>query len=436
MRAISLGALGQGQAEIFDPLQSSDTQAMLACAVDFGAKIECLGEKIVIYGNKGKFPQSVRPIWCANSGQVLRFGAALAALSPHPRVFFGDASVLHRRPVAPLVKGLRQLSVTALSAYENGRTPCGPLLIRGPAQFTNVVKGIDGADSQPVSGLLMLAAHLPPGVRLEVDNPGETPWIDLTLHWLEKLGAQIKHDHYRSFHVTHSRQPCDFSVTIAGDWSSAAFPIVCALMTGSQIKLTNLDIHDVQGDKKFLDLLRRMGAQFEINALAKTVMVLRVGQLQAIDCDINDCVDSIAALAVLATRACGVTKIRGCQVASHKESNRLEALVCELQKLGARVEILENAQGLEIHPVEYKSIRSCLEFDSHADHRIAMALCAAGLVAPFGAILRGAECIFKSFPQFFTQMQRLGAHIFVDAPNQADLGVATGESYGDFSFRL
>jgi 3-phosphoshikimate 1-carboxyvinyltransferase len=250
----------------------------------------------------------------------------------------------------------------------------------------------------------MLAAFLPGTTRLEVDFPGEQPWIDLTLSWLDRLGVPHSNENYGAYEVTGPAPPGGFSYTVPGDWSSAAFPIAAALATNSALTLENMDVRDPQGDKAVLALWERMGARFSIDEKAGTVHVHRHQGLRGIAMDVNAVIDALPALAAVACFAQSPTVITGAAVARRKESDRISAIAGELARMGARIE--EREDGLTVYP----AVLHGAPVHSRGDHRIAMALAAAGLGCG-QTVVEDAACVAKSFPGFAAAMRGVGAFI-------------------------
>lgn len=399
MRAILLAAMAKGESRVRKHLPSPDAAAMITACRAFGAIIEESedGLKIIGTGASLKVPPDVVDV--GNSGQVLRFGAAMAARLPLYTVFTGDNSVRTLRPMQPLLDALSGLGALAVSSKGDGKAP---IIVRGPVRAGSV--RMDGKDSQPVSAVLMLAACLPGETLIEVENPGETPWIDMTLYWLDRLGVEYVNDEYRSYRVTGREAWPGFGYTVPGDWSSAAFPIAAALVTGSEITLRNMDIKDPQGDKAVLEMFQRMGAEIAVDEAAKTVSVRRHSGLRGIEADVNAVIDAVPVLATVACFAQSPTTITGAAIARQKESDRLSAIAAELGKMGARIEEFED--GLTVYPAELRGA----ETESRHDHRIAMSLAVAGLACG-NTVINDAACVAKSFPGFAGSMRGLGARI-------------------------
>jgi 3-phosphoshikimate 1-carboxyvinyltransferase len=339
-----------------------------------------------------------RVIDAGNSGQVLRFVGAAAALSEASSWVGGDASICQRRPVKPLLEGLTQWGAKASSLSKEG---FAPIRVQGPLKGGEAY--VEGADSQPISGLLMAAALLE-GKKscLRVAHPGACPWVELTLSWLRRLGHRIEQQGYTDYEITGGPPHAGFTYRAPGDWSSAAFPIALAFVTHSSLILHDLDPDDVQGDRLFIELVRLMGGRLEWKGRALHV---EGGELRGIEVDVNSLIDALPILAVLGCYAKGEMRLVNGAMARHKESDRIAAIGQELRRMGAAIE--EREDGLTIRSSSLKGAA----LQSHADHRIAMALTVAALGAQGESTLEGSEWMVKSYPDFVSTLKKLGAKI-------------------------
>lgn len=398
IRAILLGALACGTSYVYQPLRSPDIMQAIQAARQLGAVILDHLDYLEIQGLKGNPHTPDNVIDAGNSGQVLRFVSALAALGEHYTVVTGDQSVRSNRPIQPLLEGLRHLGVFAESTRQNGYAP---VMIKGPLQPGRTC--LSGEDSQPVSALLMAAAFVEGETEIQVQYPGEKPWIDLTLAWLKRLGVPYQNENFEYFKVKGSKYHPAFSVRIPGDFSSAAFPLVAALLTHSEIQIDNVEMEDVQGDKAIISLLQQMGALIEIDSKHQCIKVLKGPRLKGGLIDVNPIIDAIPILAVVGCYAEDETRLINGAIGRHKECDRIACIASELKKMGAKIDII--GDELRIHPAPLHGAT----VQSHHDHRIALALIVAGLVAEGETYLEGVECIQKSYPSFIKDMQCLGA---------------------------
>ena len=395
MRAILLATMACGNSTIKNCLNSPDIDAMITACRKLGAEITRHQNTLEIKGVSGKpcIPDDV--IDAGNSGQVLRFVAAIASLTEGTTVLTGDHSVRYNRPIRPLMDGLSQLGVECYSTKNDDHAP---LVVRGPLQPG--ITTLDGADSQPVSGLLIAAAFLQGTTEIHVKNPGEKPWVNLTLDWLDRFGIQYSNENFEKYTVRGNPhiQGCEY--TVPGDFSSIAYPIVASLLTQSEITVHNIDMNDAQGDKKIISALRTMGAIIEESG--DTLVVKSSGRLTGCEIDVNDFIDAVTILAVVGCYASGTTTLTNAAIARKKESDRLSSITTELKKMGA--DIIETPDSLIIQGNPLNG-STCL---SYHDHRIAMSCAIAALGAENESIINDTACVTKSYPDFVGDMQRLG----------------------------
>lgn len=402
-RALCVGLLARGESKISGPLQSLDTQATLDAAEILGGKLKKSEGKWQIAGTGGKLKPRGQLIDVKNSGTTLRFMSAIAALSPKPVRLTGDESIL-ARPMGPLIGALGELGAESRCEGRKGRPPVvvGGGLAGGEAQITGAVS------SQFISALLFACPYAREDVSLMVEEePRSKPYIRMTLEVLKTAGAGVKYNSSLTEFEIPSGQvfdPIDYEVP--GDFSSAAFVLGGAALTGSSVRVKGLDVRDVQGDKRILDLLEEFGAEVEVKG--KTVEVTGTGALEGIEADCGDTPDLVPVLGVLGAAADGRTTLTNIPHLRFKEVDRLRALSTELKKLGARVKELPD----ELQISGTKQLRGG-RFNSYGDHRMAMALAVAGLAAKGETVVDGAESIPVSYPNFVGDLRKLGAQLEV-----------------------
>ncbi len=402
LRAILFASMANGLSEVRNFLHSPDATAMIEAMRLFGASIEVTADFLKIRGLNGKLTSAENVIDSGNSGQVLRFVGALAALSTSYTIVTGDHSIRHHRPVKPLLEALSQLGAMAVSSRLDDYAP---IIIKGPMQPGYAQ--LPGEDSQPVSGILIATSFLSGKTTIDVTSPGEKPWVDLTLFWLKKFGIEISHHNYSRYTVPGSARVDGFSFLIPGDFSSAAFPIAAALITNSELRLTNIDMQDCQGDKKFIEIVQQMGAKIDIDEKKNALTVRQHSKLKGMRIDVNDFIDATPILSVMGCFAEGTTEIIHASIARKKESDRLHAMATELKKMGAAIE--EKPDGLVI---AHSPLHGA-QVSSWRDHRIAMSLAIAGLGASSDTQVEGAECVAKTYPSFVHDFRAIKAAIEV-----------------------
>lgn len=400
LRAILFASLANGTSKIHHYLHSPDTTAMINACSLLGAKITVNNDLLIIEGTAGEPSVPDNIIDSGNAGIVYRFIAAIASLLSGYTVITGDHSIRNNRPIQPLLDALTQLNTFAVSTRENSYAP---IIIKGPLQPGKT--SLTGEDSQPVSGLLIAAAFAKGQVDITVKNPGEKPWIDLTLDWFKRLNIPYINDSYEHYVMYGNTQYDGFEYTVPADFSSAAFPMVAALITQSEITLQHIDMNDIQGDKAIIPVLQEMGANIIYDDQKHLLHIHKSAQLIGKTINVNDFVDAIPILSIVGAVAKGTTHIIGGAIAKHKESDRLVAMTTELRKMG--VDITDTADGLIIQQSDIKGA----EVKSHHDHRIAMSLAIAGLIAEGDTIIKNTECVAKTFPDFAKNMSALGMNI-------------------------
>lgn len=402
-RAFAVGLLAKGESRITDPLIGLDTKATIDAAEILGAKISCTKEAWVIQGTGGNLEPKTDLIDVKNSGTTIRIMSAVAALSRKPIRLTGDESI-KKRPMGPLIEALVKLGAKGKCEGPNGRPPVvvGGGLVGGDVEITGAVS------SQFISALLIACPYARDDVTLSVaEEPRSKPYIEITLEVLDAVGAKIRRNKSLTDFKIDGRQVFHpLELKIPGDFSSAAFVLGAAALTESAVRVSNLNVHGAQGDRRIVELLREFGADVRVSG--DTVEVAG-GGLTGIEADCGDNPDLVPILSVLGSVADGMTRLTNVPHLRFKETDRLRALATELKKLGADVEELPD----EIRLKGVKQLKGA-KLQSYGDHRIAMALGVAGLVVKGETIVDGAESIPVSYPSFVEDMRKLGAQLKVE----------------------
>lgn len=402
-RALILGSLADGQNRIAGSLEAADTVATLDAIRSLGIQIECGNGVLRFHGGGMISPQTT--IDCRNSGTTMRLLAGLLAGSNLSATLEGS-SQLRKRPMGRIVEPLKRMGAE-ISSNEGH----APLSIKA-AKLT----GIDfqmPIPSAQVKSALLLAGW---GAQGETHIGSEQPSRDHTELMLAAMGAPISWE-VGSVLLGAERpllQPLD--LVIPGDFSSAAFLIVAALMPKeSDLRLVNVGLNPTRTG--LLDVLWRMGADIVIEDETTPdpygepfgTLRIRSSQLQATEIsggEIVRVIDELPVLAVAATQAKGETIIRDAGELRVKEVDRIGLLVRALRRLGAEIE--ELPAGMAIWgptPLRGSSV------SSHGDHRLAMALVVAGLFSLGETSVSGTACIQDSFPNFESLLVSLGAEL-------------------------
>ncbi|MCK9347824.1 MAG: 3-phosphoshikimate 1-carboxyvinyltransferase [Sphaerochaeta sp.] len=403
IRAALLGLLSDGQSIICNPLASGDGLSALAASKAFGAKIE---EREGCWVIKGRGSSLVSPEDCintGNSGTTTCFFSSVAALVDGWTVITGDEQI-RRRPIKRLVDALNTLGATAFLTREGQEAP--PVVVRG------VLKGgkvrLNGSNSQYVSSLLLSSPLAEKDTEILVDNPLETPYVQITLDWMQRYGVEVeRNENYTRFSIRGGQHYTPGRFTIPADFSAVAFPLVAATLSDSDLLLTSLDFQDSQGDKRVIDILQAMGAHVEKDEKQGTLRVKGGATLQGgLTIDLGDIPDSLPALAVAATQAHGVTTFTNLGHVRQKETDRVAEMANKLNALGCDLEAGEDSLVVK-GPTRVKGGT----VGSSGDHRIAMAMVALALATEEGLTVEDSECAAVSFPGFFDAFRTCGADI-------------------------
>jgi len=392
IRAIAAASLADGISELRNPAFCDDALAAIGVAVALGAKVVC-GEKTVKIKGQGRPVRTV--LDCGESGLCLRLFAPVAALGKKEMTLSGQGS-LGKRPVGMMEGPLSDLGVACRS---NAGFP--PLRVKGPLRGGPAA--LDGSvSSQFLTGLLTSLPACEGDSELTVSKLRSRPYVDLTISVLSKFGVSVSWDKTRdAFKVKGGQRFEPQKYEVEGDWSAAAFLLVAAALAG-RITVKKLANDSCQADRRILDVLREAGAAVSTGDSEVTVAA---GDLRAFDFDATDSPDLFPPLAALACFCDGQSSIRGVYRLRHKESNRAEALVEELSRIGGRLEIRGNVMRIRGGRLEGGAV------DSRGDHRMAMAGSVAGLRAGNGVRVEGYQAISKSYPRFFEDLASVGGDI-------------------------
>lgn len=399
-RALLLGLLSE-ESFVREPLLSEDPLATLACVRRLGAAVEETPDGLRVRGGEVRTPEDV--LDAKNSGTTLRLATPIAALARGAAVLTGDAS-LRKRPMQPLLDAVGPLGAEAFSTRANG---CAPVVVRGPlAGGATAIAG--DVSSQFVSGLLLAGLKAPRGLDLTITTQLKSrPYVDITLAMVRTFGGAIE-ETPRGFRVAGGQTLKGADYRVPGDWSSAAFPLAAAAITGGDVTVENLDPASEQGDKRILDALRAFGARVEERGDAVRVVG---GPLRAVDLDLSDTPDMFPILCALAAHAEGATTLAGAKHLRFKESDRIRAMVRGLEAMGVRCD--EREDGAVIHGAPGRVRGAAIETEE--DHRILMAFAVCGLSAHGETTFHDDVSYAVSYPRFPQAFRALGAPLEVRA---------------------
>ncbi len=445
-RVLLLAALCAGRTTLHDVLDSDDTRVMLDALRTLGCAIERSGNTVEINGLAGVPQHKEAALFMGNAGTAIRpLTAALAlmggsyALSGVPR--------MHERPIGDLVDALRQLGCQIDYTGQDGYPP---LQIGTPTLALDAPIRVRGDVSSQFLTALLMALPLVATRDIVIDVVGELisrPYIEITLNLLARFGIHVQREGWQRFTIPEGSQyQSPGTLFVEADASSASYFIALgAIATGDKsrnsIKILGLGADSIQGDIRFLEAARDMGAH-----VASGPNWLEVSRgtwpLKAIDLDCNHMPDAAMTLAVMALYAQGTTTLRNIASWRVKETDRLAAMACELRKLGATV--VEGADFIQVTPPATASDWHAASIHTYDDHRIAMCFSLAAFnPAALPVRIEDPKCVAKTFPDYFEALFSLvqtdTRHIpviCVDGPTASGKGTLAAQLASRLGYHL
>ncbi|SCX40353.1 bifunctional 3-phosphoshikimate 1-carboxyvinyltransferase/cytidylate kinase [Variovorax sp. EL159] len=452
-RVLLLAALASGTTTVHDLLDSDDTRVMLDALRALGCGIDRTGDTLRVTGLGGQLKPNpdVLPLFLGNAGTAMRpLTAALSLLGGEFEL--SGVPRMHERPIGDLVDALTQLGCQIDYLGNPGYPPLrihpvdhGDLVLDTPIRVRGDVS------SQFLTALLLAlplaaggaaAASQPNGVAagrdIVIEVVGELiskPYIEITLNLLARFGIAVRRDGWERFTIpAGSRYSSPGDIHVEADASSASYFIALgAVATGvsgkNGIRIEGVGADSIQGDIRFVDAARQMGAQVDSGP---NWLEVRRGAwpLKAIDIDANHIPDAAMTLAVMALYADGPSTLRNIASWRVKETDRIDAMANELKKLGATVEA--GPDFIRVHPLAQGDWQPA-SIRTYDDHRVAMCFSLAAFNAA-GVPVRILEphCVAKTFPDYFETLFSVAEAaevpvICIDGPTASGKGTLAAE---------
>ena len=383
-RVLIAAALSGGESTLKNVALSQDIEATIRCLAVLGASFRWEGDTLAVAGLAGKpVPQGELPLLdCGESGSTLRFLIPIALAVLGGGRFTGHGRLMER-PQGPYFDLFREKGIS--SEQKDGVLTVDGRLEPGTFSLPGNVS------SQFITGLLYALPLLPGDSEIVLTTPLESRgYVDMTLDVLEQFGVRVEHQDYARFRVPGNQSFQARDLTVEADWSNAAFWYAAALLE-SDVDIQGLDTHSTQGDAAiaghYWTLARPADAEIDVSGCP-------------------DLVPPLAAMAALrgeglTTRLVNAARLR------IKESDRLSTVTEVLSALGADVE--EHDDYLVIHGKD--TLPGGVTVSGHNDHRIAMMAAIAATNCDAPVTITGAECVKKSYPNFWEDYEALGGVI-------------------------
>ncbi len=397
-RAVMFSSLAKGKSIIRNFLYASDCRSTVSVFKNLGVEIEFIDNNILSVASSGSLNKPITPLDCGNSGTTMRLVSGILARQNFDSELIGDAS-LSKRPMKRIIIPLMEMGADILS-----ETGTAPLFIKGkslkPIEYHSPIA------SAQVKSSILLAGLGTEGVTTVVE-----PYLSRnhTEIMLKYMGADIEsHDNIVKIKKSELRA-CD--IDVAGDISSAAFFIVAGLIVpNSDIIIKNVGLNPTRTG--IIDVVKRMQGDIEILderiVSGEVVGDLRVRYSSLKSCsisgaDIPRLIDELPVIALLATQADGETRITDAGDLRNKEADRISAVVKEFRKIGIDIDELED--GFVI--CGKQNIQGGNDVEVYHDHRLAMTLYIAGLIAQQEMCVKEFQWVDISLPEFLPLMDSL-----------------------------
>jgi len=407
-RVLACAGLAAGRSEISGVLFADDTEAMMGVLRTIGVSITAdpSTRRVSVDGVGGRVRPGPLALDFRQSGTTARFAATIVGLGSGRYRLDGDPQ-LRERPMGPVVEVLESLGATA----DGHRLP---FTVETSGLRPGTVRLAGSTSSQFLSGLLLAAPYARPqagtsdggktsegsSIQIEiVDELVSKPYVDLTIATMAAFGVEVENHGYRRF-VVPAGQYSASTITVEPDASAASYFFAAAAIVGGRVRVEGLGHQSLQGDVAFVDVLEQMGAV--VHKGPDWVEVEGTGQLRGVNVDMSAISDTAQTLAVVASYADSPTTVTGIDFIRHKETDRVAAVVTELNK--RHIKATEDPDGFTIYPGE----PTPGVVDTYDDHRMAMSFSLLGL-RHHGIVIDNPQCVTKTFPQFFTALESLRA---------------------------
>jgi len=424
-RVLLLAGLAQGTTAVHDLLDSDDTRVMLEALATLGCGLRRDGDVLHVTGLGGHLAVHEARLFLGNAGTAMRpLAAALAVLAATQGGCFELSGVarMHERPIRDLVEALRPLGCTIQDLGTPGYPPLRVSGTAGGRLATSVPIRVRGdVSSQFLTALLLALPLVADQGAVVIEVEGELisqPYVDITLALLSRFGIQVARQGWQRFTVPQgSCYHSPGTIHVEGDASSASYFVALgaiAAAEGAPIRIEGVGSDSIQGDIRFVDAARDMGARVRSGPGWLEVHRGR-WPLAGITLDCKHIPDAAMTLAVMALYADTPTRLTGIASWRVKETDRIAAMATELRKVGATV-----AEGDDFIAVTPPVRWQAAEIRTYDDHRMAMCLA----LAAFNPLAGGhvplrildPRCVAKTFPDYFETLFSVAAAAPEDVP--------------------
>ncbi len=339
-----------------------------------------------------------------HAGTAMRFLTAYFSVSENAEVVLTGSDRMQQRPIALLVDALRALGATIEYRGEEGFPP---LYIKGAVLPRSSVSIAANVSSQYLSALCLVGAKLPEGLEIElVGSITSLPYLNMTLQLLERIGVSAQLDGQR-IRIAPKSEIEPISLAVESDWSAASYyySIVALSKLGTKATLSTLREDSLQGDRVLSTVYKDFGVSTRFDDGKVILEKVSEPLSQTLSYDLKDAPDIAQTIAVTAAGLQVDCYLKGLHTLPIKETDRLAAMKCELEKVGAAVEI--DAESLRVFGQKAK-IQSA-SIATYNDHRMAMAFAPLAILIPL--TIEESFVVEKSYPDFWKHLSSIGYQI-------------------------
>ncbi|OYP17476.1 3-phosphoshikimate 1-carboxyvinyltransferase [Streptomyces sp. FBKL.4005] len=395
-RALFLAAAADGVSTLVRPLHSDDTEGFAEGLTRLGYRVGRTPGAWQVDGRPQGPASAEADVFCRDGATTARFLPTLAAAG-HGTYRFDASPQMRRRPLGPLTRALRDLGVDLRHERAEGHHP---LTVHAAGVEGGEVVLDAGESSQYLTALLLLGPLTRTGLRIRVTDLVSAPYVEITLAMMRAFGVDVVRDG-----AVYDVPPGGYRATtyaVEPDASTASYFFAAAAVTpGREITVPGLGAGALQGDLRFVEVLRRMGAEAEIAEDRTTVR--GTGELRGLTVNMRDISDTMPTLAAIAPFASGPVRIEDVGNTRVKECDRLQACADNLRRLG--VDVTTGPDWIEIRP---GTPAPGVEIKTFGDHRIVMSFAVTALRTP-GLAYDDPGCVRKTFPGFHEAFAALPA---------------------------
>lgn len=404
-RALLIAALAQGRSVLKGVLKSDDSYWMIDALKRLGVPVAIDGDTVTIDGCAGVWPQTSGELFLGSAGTSARFLPGALAAAPSGAWLVDGSDQLRGRPIAPLLKALRQLGADIRPLHHDESLP---FQVRANGLRGGTISISGKVSSQFLSGLLIAAPYASSPVTIQLtDDLVQPAYIGITIALMREFGADVEHEpDYREIHV-NPRKYLGKELTLEADASSACYLLALPALAPGRVRVTNVGTASLQPDAAFVDVLEAMGLIVHRSAHSLATESPPQGParlLGNLTFDMKPMSDQALTVGALAPFASGPITVTNVGHIRQHESDRIAALCQNLARMGVRVD--EREDSFTVHP----NTPQAATVDPRDDHRNAMAFTLIGTRIP-GVEILDPGCVSKTFPSFFDVIQQAGVGV-------------------------